>query len=85
MGELFTCYVVEHPRKGAQATRSWITTHELNIFTWRVWTRARPAMSDDNRFGYGSLPKNLADRMQPVIDEGAPLPVRRRRHNGPPP
>lgn len=69
-------------RLGLDEARSWIITHELNIFAWPgPDVRPVPAMGDDSRFSYGSLPKKLADelvkRVMANVRSGAMRTVRR--------
>lgn len=49
-------------RLGLDDARSWIITHELNIFAW-PGPDLRPVPTAGSHFAYGSLPKKLADEL----------------------
>lgn len=51
-------------RLGLDDARSWIITHEMNIFIWPgPDLRAVPTGGQGELFAYGSLPKKLAEEM----------------------
>ncbi len=49
-------------RLGLDDARSWIITHELNIFAW-PGSDLRPVPTAGSHFAYGCLPKKLTDEL----------------------